>query len=323
MAQPYLDVDAADRAAVTASRADVTRLSPTPFGLLTPPGVDGVWSRLWSAVTNDALPGLGDDVRWLPGVLVLVLAVLGVLLSSWRWWWRAVLLLAGAGCAVLALGVRFPVDVYQGKTPFELLRDLPGWEAYRAPGHFAVFGTLAAALLAAGAVSRLAGWRPGHEEGAGPEYRGRRRGRRVLRVALLAFLPVVVLLEGWVRIPLMPVPAAPAALARASAPVVVLPSTWTGDARVMFASIDPGLPLGAFPAVANGQNGVVPSGLRVLRHQLSAFPDAASVAYLRAEGFRSVVVLRGQPAAAVVPDPELGLLGLTRTDLGDSVLFTL
>jgi hypothetical protein len=311
MAQPYLDVKAADAAAVVASRGGVERFSPTPVGLLTPPAVDGAWSRLWSAIMNDALPGVSDDVRWLPGVLVLMLAALGLLLSSWRWRWRAFLLLGAAGCAVLALGTRFPVDVYDDATPFELLRRLPGWEAYRAPGHLMVLSTLAAALLAAGAVSRLAGLRAGVTE-----YRERSRAGKIVVAALLAVLPVVVLLEGWVRTPVMPVPAAPSALAQAVAPAVVLPSSGTSDGRVMFWSIDPGPPAGAFLEVANGHGGVVPSSLTVLRYQLRTFPDAASVAYLRAHGFRSVVVVGRAP----MPAPALGL---TRTDLGDSVLFSL
>jgi hypothetical protein len=141
----------------------------------------------------------------------------------------------------------------------------------------------------------------------------------VLWVGLLAVLPVLVVLEGWVRIPVMPVLPAPRALAAARGPAVVLPSAWTTDSRVMFWTSQTG-----FTQVGNGQSGIVPTSLIVLRSQTRGFPDAASVAYLRATGFRSVVMVRAAGSGAPPgPSPADTTLGLTRADYGDSVLYTL
>jgi hypothetical protein len=170
-----------------------------------------------------------------------------------------------------------------------------------------VFVTLALALLAAGAVSRLGGWGPrGH--------RGRSLG---LRVVALLVLPVLIVLEGYARIPVTPVPASPAALTQAAGPLVVLPSSAASDSKVMFWTAARG-----FPAVGNGHSGLTPTTLTALRTELAGFPDERSVLYMRRNGFRSVVVLRTAGAVGVdrVPDPALGL---TRRDLGDSLLYTL
>jgi hypothetical protein len=121
-------------------------------------------------------------------------------------------------------------------------------------------------------------------------------------------------------VPLTRVPATPAAVVAAKGPMVVLPSIATSDSWPMFwtATRD-------FPALANGQSQITPSSLVEMRAQMIGFPDARSVAYLRAHGFHSVVVLPAQPGtnlwreAGRVPDPSLGLV---RVDLGDSVLFT-
>jgi hypothetical protein len=327
MAWPYLRVRSLGAGAVAADRgpAQVAAYSPSPLGLLTPPGVDGSWSRLWSAVMGGALPSTGDDVRLLPGLVLLALAVVGLVFSTWRGRWRVLIALAAAGLAALTLGTRFP-----GRTdPFTVLRHLPGWAGERVPGRLMVLGTLAVALLAAGAVSRLCGRRAvtaSPEPEGQPRSRpapGRRRPGHLLWVGLVAVLPVLVVLEGWVRIPVTYVPTMPRAIAQAGAPMVVLPSVWTNDSRVMFWSAQLG-----FPAVANGQSGITPASLRVLRSSTRGFPDAASVAYLRTNGYRSVVVLKtveGVHPVAVPPslpplDPKLGL---SRVDLGDSVLYTL
>ena len=310
MMYPGLRVQAIDPQAIEAARGldQVLQYSPKPVGLLTPPAVTGTWSWLTDGQTLN--PGT-NEVRLLPGVILLVLALLGLLVSTWRWWWRLTLLVVVALLGGLSLGGRFP-DVLPGPdSPFGLLwRHAPGWSADSTPGRLMVFATLALALLAAGGVSRLCGWgQAGH------------RGKTSrLWVALLLVLPVLVVLEGWARIPLMPVPASPVALTRAVGPTVVLPSVPTDESKVMFWTAGSG-----FPAVANGQSEITPTTLTRTRAELAGFPDARSVSYLRATGFRSVVVLRTTPGSAGssterVPDPALGL---TRWDLGDSVLYTL
>jgi hypothetical protein len=312
MAYPYLRVQAIDPEAVEAARGlrAVNRFSPSPLGLLRPPAMEGTWS--WLTAGHTLIPGT-NETRMLPGAILLVLAVVGLFVSTWRWWWRLVLAATALGIAAFAVGTRFPHALLFGhSTPFVLLwRHAPGWASDRTPGRLMVFVGLALAMLAAGAVSRLAGW---GAFGA--------RGRSIAaRTAVLALLPVLVALEGWAKVPLIDVPRMPAAVAAANGPMVVLPSIWTSESRVMYWTATRG-----FPTLANGQSGIRPSTLVEMRTQMKGFPDKRSVAYLRVNGFHSVAVLRAPwqdskmwVHADRVPDPALGL---TRTDLGDSVLFT-
>ncbi len=313
MNYPYQRVARIDPAAVDAahSLARVAADSPRPIDLITAPSVHGAWSWL---TAGQSLSGGSNELRILPGLVLIALAGLGLLVSTWRWWWRLVLLLATAGIGVLALGTRFPDAAFPGSDPpFVLLRRyVPGWDAVVDPARLIVFATLALALLAAGAVSRMAGWGVLGHRGQAPR----------VRAVLFALLPIAVVLEGCASIPLAPVPAGPRALAAAAGPMVVLPSIPAEDGRVMFWTATRG-----FPGVANGQNEVTPSTLTRMRAAMAGFPDQPSLDYLRANGFRSVVVLKGQfgtqawaDAATRLPDPALGL---TRADLGDSVLFTL
>ncbi|HST80921.1 MAG TPA: hypothetical protein VLL08_04155 [Kineosporiaceae bacterium] len=312
MAYPYLRVQAIDPEAVETARGldQVLQYSPKPAGLVAPPALDGTWSWLTSGQT---LVSGTNEIRLLPGAILIGLAVLGLAVSNWRWWWRLTILAAGLLVAGLCLGRRFPDRFFPGPdSPFVLLwRHVPGWAADRTPGRLIVFCTLALALLAAGAVSRFCGW----------GYLGSRARTSRLRVGVLLVLPILIVLEGWARIPLMPVPPPPAALTQAVGPTVVLPSVWTNDSKVMFWTATQG-----FPAVANGASGITPTTLVQLRAELVGFPDQRSVAYLRQNGFRSVVVLRTPLGTDLwqdadrIPDPALGL---TRQDLGESLLYTL
>lgn len=302
MAYPFLRLDSTDPQALAAARtaAQVTSVSPEFLGLVAPPTTDGTWSRL--ADTENLVQG-PNELRLLPGVLLLELALMGLLLSSWRWWWRALLALAAAAFAALSLGTRFPDAYFPGPdAPFDLLRrDVPGWIADTTPARLVVFTTLALALLAAGAVSRLCG--------RDDVPRGRPTFLRSLGLLALLVLPALVVVEGWSRIPVTAPPPVPVALARAAAPTIVLPSATTTDGRAMFWSAQRG-----FPALGNGQGTITPSSLIAMRDALKNFPDAASVSYLRTAGFRSVVVLRnpdgtlpGQPAVppgGTVPAPQ-------------------
>jgi hypothetical protein len=312
MAYPYFRVEAIDPAAVKAARGfdQVAMYSPKPLGLISPPSIDGTWSWLTGGQT---LVGGSDEIRMLPGAILLGFALVGLVYSTWRWWWRLVLAVTALLLAGLSLGTKFPDRFFPGPdAPFILLwRHAPGWASDRTPGRLMVFCTLALAVLAAGAVSRLCGW-------GAFAYRGRALR---LRTLVFAVLPVLVVLEGWVQMPLVAVPALPKAVVAADGPMVVLPSIWTNDSRVMYWSAIRG-----FPALGNGESGITPTTLITMRAAMLDFPDARSVAYLRANGFHSVAVLK-QPLgtdlwanAGRVPDPSLGL---TRQDLGDSVLFTL
>ena len=143
----------------------------------------------------------------------------------------------------------------------------------------------------------------------------------MLVLTALLGLPALVAVEGWAPVPTSPVPAVPAALATASPPTIVLPSASTTDGRAMFWSARRD-----FLTIGNGQGAVTPSSLLRMREAMSRFPDQASVTYLRQNGFNSVVVLPEAQAATPPPAPgatvDLAALGLTRQDLGDSVLYS-
>ena len=311
MALPYLRVEDADPAAVTAARglAQVKAYSPDWSGLVSPPAIEGTWSWITGGAT---LTEGTNEARLLPGVVLIVLALGGLLLSSWRLRWRAALLAAVLGTGALALGSTLSVA---GFTPFLWLRGhAPGWESDRTPGRIITFTTLALALLAAGFVTKLVRRRQASGAPSGREPAGR------LRLAAAALLPLLVLTEGYGPIETTPVPAPPRAVREAPGPLVVLPSIWTFDSRIMYWTAVTG-----FPGLGNGQSGITPGSLKYMRAQLLQFPDEQSAAYLRANGFRSVVVLKQDIGAQLwgnagrVPPPGLGL---TRTDYGDAVLFT-
>lgn len=311
MAYPYIREQRIDPTAVGSSRslAQITLNSPRPVDLITAPSAHGTWSWLSAGAT---LGSSSSDLRMLPGAILIFFAVLGLLFSTWRWWWRWVLAASAALIAGLALGTRFPGALFPGaSSPFELIwKHTPAWAITAHPAQLMVFCTLPLAILAAGAVSRLCG----HGSFG---YRGRALG---LRSAALAIVPVLIVLEGWASIPHQPVPATPAALTAADEPLVVLPSNPATDGEVMFWSTT-----SDYPALANGQGPIASTSVARMRKEMRNFPDATSVAYLRSNGFRSVVLLRSQLPGTVwqsadrKPSPKLGL---TRTEKGNCVIFT-
>jgi hypothetical protein len=114
------------------------------------------------------------------------------------------LLIAG-----LSLGTRFPGSLFPtAEAPYTLLwRHVPGWSTDLAPGPLILFVTLPLALLAGGAASRMCGWRIGGGHG----------DRRPFRTAAVALMALLIVLEGWARIPLTPVPTTSATVLSVSA----------------------------------------------------------------------------------------------------------
>jgi hypothetical protein len=308
MGAPYLDVARTQSVAVaqTRSLAEVQLFSPTWRQLLEPPDLSGTWSLL---AGQRSYSGSLERLV-LPGYVLIALAVVGLFYSAWRVRWRVALAAGIAVVTALTLGTHL---AGHGEAGFVFLwRHAPGWASDRTPGRLIMFVTLGLALLAAGAVTRLAGrlalHRPRSRAGAP-------------RLAVAAVLPVIVLVEGLVHIPVKTVPPLPAAMAHAPGPLIVLPSTSPLDPAVMVWSAMTG-----FPETGNGASGISPSSLNQMRRAMLHFPDATSVTYLRSHHFRSVVVLKGQAAIPAseridpgrLPAPSLGL---RRIDMGDSVLY--
>jgi hypothetical protein len=284
--------------------------SPPLRGFFTAPDT----SLLWGAAhaPSRALLSLPGEMALLPGFALYALAAAGVLFSIWRLAVRLALLAGVVVTVILGLGTHGPAGGQAGY--LVLLHHLPGLQGLRTPGRMIVWTTLLLALLAAGAVGALAA-----RAGEVALRRGLPRPSTMGRLALLLPL-VLVLAEGLGTTPHVTVPTAPAAVATAKAPYLVLPSSEQLDMRVMLWSTD------RFADVLNGGSGLVPAEIAETRKQVQLFPDAASVSYLRELGVNTVVVLpdlaHDTPweSAATAPIDDLGI---TRDIAPDAVTFHL
>jgi hypothetical protein len=312
LVRPYLRVIAAHPEAVRGENW-LPLFSPPWRGLLTAPVTDTFWgSRQLSWRAGLSWP---PEMVLSPGIVLLVLAVLGVFISDWPWRRRLGLVLTTAVITVLAMGTAFPGG---GRwTYLPLFEHAPGWQALRTPGRLMVWVTLGLCLLAAGAVARLYGAL------AGSLRRPGSRTAAVLTVgaAILATLPAVaVVYEGRNQVPHWPVAVSPVKLASLRAPILLLPSDSVGDYHMMLWSTE------GWPVLANGSSGFDPPAQAALRAAAQTFPDAGSIAALRAKGVLTVVVVRsravGGPWAGAADAPTAGL-PVRRTDYGDAVVFDL
>jgi hypothetical protein len=307
MGAPYLTVarTQADAVAKTRSLVEVRLFSPTWRTMLEPADLSGTWSWLSGQRAGSYSGSLEHLV--LPGYVLITLAVTGLFYSAWLVRWRVALAAGTAIITALALGTHL---AGHGEAGFVFLwRHAPGWAADRTPGRLIMFVALGLAVLAAGAVTRLAGQ-------LAPD--GPRSRAMVLRLAAVAVLPALVLAEGYYRVPETTLPPVPAAMEHAPGPIIVLPSAYDLDSAVMAWSAMTG-----FPEIGNGASGIGPDSVTYMRKEMYHFPTATAVAYLRSHGFRSVVALKDiPPTPQVNPDRiPAASLGLRRIDMGDSVLY--
>jgi hypothetical protein len=308
LAQPYLKV--LELYPSARRDAEWIELYSAPWrGLLTAPAE----SRLWGGAHETAraeLPMPGE-MSLLPGFALLALAVAGVLFSVLSIRARVGLVIGVAVTAVLALGTHGPGGGDFGY--LVLLDTLPGFEGLRTPGRLILWTTIGLALLAGGGVAALV-----ERATETAQARGLPRPTPLARVALL--IPVaLVLVEGLGSTPNVTVPAPPAVLSAVTAPYLVLPSD-VNDAHVMLWSTD------RFAPLVNGESGVLPAELSRTRQEVLTFPDAASVAYLRELGVRTVVVptamAQGTPWEQAATMSVAGL-PLRREVTDEAVLFHL
>ncbi len=234
-------------------------------------------SFVWADATarfRDDLAAVAEQSLF-PGLLLVALAVLG---AGWGLWSRRLRIgLAAAAllCAVLSLGYA-DADL-RFLFPYGWLSALPGWDAIRTPGRLMTLTTLALALLAAAGTQRLQ--------------------RRVRWIALPLALLVLVegsafsIDDGRLEGPPHPtVPTAPPGLAAATAPLLQLPLEAEDNRRYLLWSTD------GFPPMVNGRSSTIPPTFAALGEQIAGFPDAGSVARLRALGVRTVVLHRDRLA---------------------------
>jgi hypothetical protein len=287
---------------VTRSWDYVAVFSPSPRSVFVAPD----FSLPWGTMHNDARAALGaaaNEKALLCGFMLYLLAFGGLYLSVWSLRQR-LLLLGGVIAGVLfALGTNGPA--------YRLLYlYVPGFDGSRTPGRLILWPTIFLAVLAAGLISELA-----RLTRAATLPRWSAIAVRVVTIPPL----LLVLAEGVPRLDHPDVPVAPAALAAAPGPFMVLPSDEGVDNTVLLWSTD------GFPAMVNGASGYTTPNHQAIRDLMQTFPAPASLELLRRLGIRSVVVVRdrvsGTPYQAALDIPATP--GVTRRDIGPDVLYAI
>lgn len=257
------------------SLGEIAYFSPRWQSFFTAPANSRFWGDVHAPLREHLVANRGaaiDEVTLFPGIMLLTCALLGVFFSIWLIWARIALLVAIFVSAVLAQGPRSAGGRY---SYLVLYNHLPGWDAIRTPGRLVLWIILALAVLAAGFVSRV-----GKSLGE--------KSWKKLSAAVLVIPALLVGLEGSSAVAHPKAPAAPAAVQHAKGPMLVLPSSYPFNPRVMFWTI------GTYTPTVNGSNALLPPRQgSIVAHALQ-IPDAASVSYLRNQGIRSVVVLRNE-----------------------------
>jgi hypothetical protein len=271
-------------------------------------------SRIWGGPHSVPRQSLGwpAEMALLPGFVLYALALVGLVFSVWRIWQRLLLLVAVVVVVILTLGTTF----FEGRwTYLPLFGHLPSSFGVRIPGRLMVWVTLLLAILAAGAVAEFVR-RAEHLAAARmPPWPG-----PWLRLA--TFVPLLlVLVETWNATAHPVVPAQPAAMRTVAGPTLVLPTTALSDMTVMLWTTS------RFQPVANGGGGFAPQRQAELRRSVAAFPDRASVDYLRQLKIDTVLLLRSQVVGTPWErsgDVPVETLGIRREDLdNNTVLFYL
>lgn len=308
MAIPYFDVT---RLHPHAERTieEVSAYSPPPSGFFIAPAESRIWGGLHAAA-RDALPW-HPEMTLLPGFVLYGLAAAGLLFSIWRLGQRLLLLAGVLVSAVLAMGTGFFGGTF---TYLPLFEHLPGWNGIRTPGRLTLWTTLLLGILAAGAVSAFV-------KRVAEMSADRVPARPGPWLRLVTLVPLaLVLVEGLNTTPHPVVPAQPAAMRSVEGPLLVLPSHQGIDQNVMLWSTS------KFQPIVNGGSGFTPKKQEEVREVTRTFPDQTSVAYLRALGVKTVVLLRGQLAGTAwqtTIDLPVDSLGIQREDVGDVVVFRL
>ncbi|MEH1101042.1 hypothetical protein [Micromonospora sp. CPCC 205561] len=308
LAIPYFKVAQAHPQAER-SIGDIAVFSPPASGFFTAPAESRVWGALHEGA-RAALPW-HPEMTLLPGFVLYALAAGGLFFSVWKLRQRLLLLAGVVVTMVLAMGTRFFDGTF---TYVPLFEHLPGWNGIRTPGRLMLWATLLLGLLAAGAVSAFA-------TRVREIYAERIPSWPSPWLRLATLLPILLVIgEGLNATPHPIVPTQPAAMRAVDGPLLVLPSNQSLDQPVMLWSTS------RFQDVVNGGSGFTPSQLDDVRRVTLAFPDQASVDYLRVLGVRNVLLMRdqviGTPWEITIDAPVDGL-GITREEIGDVVVYRL
>ncbi|HVP01478.1 MAG TPA: hypothetical protein VMT10_02825 [Solirubrobacteraceae bacterium] len=314
LARPYLQV-LHDHPEARRTAALVARYSGPPRMFLAASHTDLVWGALTAGVRH-SLPVVPEETLF-PGLAILALAIAGL---GWRGYPRPLRIGLGVAAVVLAvLSLGFQMHGVGRFLPYRLLYDVvPGWKGIRVPGRLHTLTTLALALLAAGGAARATA---AVRLRRGPHAAG----------ALAAVLLALVILEGagfgvdrggaaLAGYPHPRAPRIPKGLSNVPAPLLELPVRPDDNRRYLLWST------AGFPRMLNGRSSFDPRAFVVTTRAVEGFPDAASVALLRARGVRSVVIhsdtAPGSAWATWASRPIVGL-GLRRERRGTLVIYRL
>jgi hypothetical protein len=201
----------------------------------------------------------------------------------------------------------------------------------RTPGRLIIWVTLGLCLLATGAVARIyqeLRLARGTSSSLSPISLRRPITRRSVTAVAMAVLPLLlgalpaaaIVVEGLGRTPHWRVAPSPVKLDSLRAPVLLLPTDVVGDYHMMLWSTQ------GWPVLANGSSGFDARQQVVIRRAAQSFPDAGSVAELRAHGVLTVVIIRSRAVGSVwqgAADRPVTGLPLTRRALGDAVVYDL
>ena len=304
IAVPYLKT-----AGTSDATAEIEFFSPPLRSLLIGPAESRIWGAPHAAPRSSlAWP---SEMSLLPGFVVYALALAGLAFSIWTLWQRMLLLTALTATIILTLGTNF----FDGRwTYLPMFGHLPASFGVRIPGRLMIWVTLLLAILAAGAVAEFVRRAEHLAAQRIPPWPG-----PWLRLATLVPL-MLVLLEGWNATAHPVVPAQPAAMRTVTGPMLVLPTAELTDHTIMLWSTT------RFQQIGNGSGGFAATRQAELRRNVTTFPDAASIQYLRSQNITTVLLLRslvtGTPWERA-GDIPVDALGIRREDLDDAVLFRL
>ncbi len=315
--------------------AVVEAFSDGPRTFLAAPAENSVWGGATASVRED-LENIPEKTLF-PGLIIVILAALGLGSSTFPRWLRIGLGAAVLVYSVLALGFKEEDGLLW---PYRIVYELPGWDGIRTPGRLVTFSSLALALLAAAGTESLqralrrridARSSPpgGTAPGAGAERGPAGSGRGPLITAALAGLLVLLIVVEGRGLPFDPFddqaqPAVPypvTSVADIPGPQLHLPAERAEDSRrYLLWSTD------GFPRIVNGRASTNPEETIALIEEMRPFPDEATVERLRELGVRSVVLhtdrLAGTPQAGAEAVPLDGL-GLARRELPGRVIYEL
>jgi len=306
MARPYLRV-IDEHPEAHRTPAYVESFSPELRSFLAAPAQSWLWAG--PSLRARAPLAAPDEMSLFPGLVISLLALLGVLGSVFTRRLRIGLALGVVICAALSLGVRDASGLDKYLTPYRFLFDFaPGWDGVRAPGRINTLTSLGLALLAGAGLCVLMRY-----------LRERTQARAIGAVAGTALVGVI-LLEGLGPLAHPRAPTPPAAVRLAVGPQLHLPAGFHDDLVYSYWST------AGYPETVNGAGGFDPDAYDRLRKIVSGFPDARSVAALSGLGVRSVLLhperAIGTPWEGAADRPIAGL-PLARERVDGVVLFRL